>query len=186
MDKRDIRKQMVELRCNQKKELIENLSKIIQSKLYELPHYKNAQNIMFYIDAKNEVKTDEAILKSISLGKSVYVPKIIGKGEMIAVKIKSLDELQEGHFGILEPISDEAIEPQNLDIVIVPGVAFDRRGYRIGYGGGYYDRFLKKLSIKTVKIAFAFEFQILDTLPQEEHDILMDIIISEKQIYFMK
>lgn len=185
MEKKEIRRKMIEMRDTLPKDIIEEKSRVIQEKLYELNYYKKAKNIMFYVDTRNEVRTLDAIKKSIYLGKKVFVPKVINKCDMLAVRIKNLDELKQGHFGILEPVSGEIINPKELEAVVIPGVAFDKRGCRLGYGGGYYDRFLQNLKADAIKIALAFEFQILDELPKEEYDILMDIIITEKRIYFI-
>ncbi|KYO67992.1 5-formyltetrahydrofolate cyclo-ligase [Thermovenabulum gondwanense] len=185
MEKKEIRRKMIEMRDTQPKEIIKEKSRVILEKLFELNYYKKAKNIMFYVDTRNEVRTLDAIKKSIYLGKKVFVPKVINKCDMLAVRIKSLNELKKGHFGILEPVSGEMINPKELEVVVIPGVAFDKSGCRLGYGGGYYDRFLQNLKADAVKIALAFEFQILDELPKEEYDILMDIIITEKRIYFI-
>jgi len=185
MEKKEIRRKMIEMRDTQPKEIIKEKSRVILEKLFELNYYKKAKNVMFYVDTRNEVRTLDAIKKSIYLGKKVFVPKVINKCDMLAVRIKSLNELKKGHFGILEPVSGEMINPKELEVVVIPGVAFDKSGCRLGYGGGYYDRFLQNLKADAVKIALAFEFQILDELPKEEYDILMDIIITEKRIYFI-
>lgn len=102
---------------------------------------------------------------------------------MKALKIDSLKDLQLSNYGILEPEETaEEIMINHMDLAIVPGVAFDPKGGRVGYGGGFYDRFFSNLQVKIKKIALAYEFQILDRVPIEEHDISIDAIITEKCI----
>jgi 5-formyltetrahydrofolate cyclo-ligase len=111
------------------------------------------------------------------------VPKIKKGYGLLAIEIKSLDELSPGTFGILEPAGEKGISPEEIDLVVVPGVAFDKRGNRMGYGAGYYDSFLPKLRPEVKKVAVAFEIQVTDSLPAEEHDVKMDLIITENTIY---
>ncbi len=101
-------------------------------------------------------------------------------------QIRSFDDLQKGTFGILEPKPEamHLVAPEELDLVLVPGIAFDKRGYRLGYGGGFYDAFLAQT--KMVKVGLAFDFQIVDLLPTREEDERVDLIVSEKTIYHTK
>jgi len=99
--------------------------------------------------------------------------------------IKNFDELEPGYYNILTPKQEfiRYIDPSEIDLVIVPGAVFDREGYRVGYGGGYYDKFLSSKIRKDIsKIAIAFDLQIVDKVPREEHDISVDYIITEKEI----
>src|SRR5690606_25232452 len=96
---------------------------------------------------------------------------------------QSLEELSPGTFGVMEPPEKEEIVLKDIDVVVVPGVAFDRNGYRIGYGAGYYDNFLPKLKSDAKNIAVAFEMQLRDLIPVESHDVKMDMIITEQGIY---
>ncbi|MDP7322999.1 MAG: 5-formyltetrahydrofolate cyclo-ligase, partial [Candidatus Woesearchaeota archaeon] len=99
-------------------------------------------------------------------------------------EIKNFNELEPKTWGILEP-KDEFIRKfdiENVDLVIIPGIVFDQNGHRIGYGYGYYDRFLKKLDKNVVKIGFGFEFQIVDKIPEEKHDVPVDIMVTEKRV----
>ncbi|MBP2031753.1 5,10-methenyltetrahydrofolate synthetase [Clostridium algifaecis] len=98
---------------------------------------------------------------------------------MIAVEIKKFSELVPGAYNILEPESTEfKVDEKSIDLSYIPGVAFDSSGGRIGYGGGYYDRFLQKLEKNSKKIALCYDFQVLDTVPTETHDIMIDSIIT--------
>ena len=111
--------------------------------------------------------------------KEVYVPVVKGN-EIIPSLLKRWEELKSGAYGILEPEEIRAIEPHKIDVAIVPGIAFDFRGYRIGYGKGYFDRLLAKMD--AMKVGIAFDFQLVEEIPHEKHDIKMDVIITEKRI----
>lgn len=185
--KRRLRCECLEKRLKLTQEEVREKSEKIISSLFELEDFKKAGFIMFYVDCRNEVITKDAIEKALSMGKRVAVPKTV-KGEGLwAIEIKSLKELSTGLFGIMEPKNVEnRVDPKELDLVIVPGIAFDMRGYRLGYGAGYYDRFLPELRQGVKKIALAFEMQIVDLLPAEKHDVRMDAILTEKGLLCLK
>jgi 5-formyltetrahydrofolate cyclo-ligase len=154
----------------------------IKKKLFSLKEFINSQTIMFYTSIKSEVYTHDMITEAL-ISKKVAIPVVDKvKDEISPSEIKDFSELSQGTFGILEPKKDfiRKILPEEIDLVIVPGIAFDIKGHRIGYGKGYYDRLLKKT--KAVKIGFAFELQIIDEVPKEAHDVPMDKIITEKRI----
>ncbi|HHW02390.1 MAG TPA: 5-formyltetrahydrofolate cyclo-ligase [Thermoanaerobacterales bacterium] len=181
--KKQLRKIFIENRLKlDEKDIMEKSAKIM-SKLFSIKEYRQAKTIMFYVDARNEVKTKYAIKKALAEGKRVLVPKVKKGSGLLAVEIGSLEELSPGTFGILEPEGEEGIPPEEIDLVVVPGVAFDRRGNRIGYGAGFYDGFLPKLGPGVKKVAVAFEMQMAESLPAEEHDIKIDMIITENGIY---
>nr|WP_269205477.1 5-formyltetrahydrofolate cyclo-ligase [Clostridium botulinum] len=151
-------------------------NKVIESKIY-----KKSKAIFIYVSFNGEVDTHRIIKYSLNNGKIVCVPKVISNSKyMNAVKINSFDELIKGTYGILEPKdSCELVDKKDIDLVLVPGMAFDKEGRRIGYGGGFYDVFLRKIEDKAPKVALAYRFQILDSIPYEEHDISVDRIISD-------
>ncbi|MGL5150676.1 MAG: 5-formyltetrahydrofolate cyclo-ligase [Clostridium sp.] len=181
MDKKNIRKNILSLRARVKNGNDKNQK--ILNRLIETEEIKKSRNIFVYISFGHEIDTREFIKWCFDNEKQVYVPKITEeKGTMEAIKITSLDELKENKLGILEPIDGKQIKNINdIDVVILPGAAFDLKGGRIGYGGGYYDRYLKGYS--NCKISLTYEIQILNEIPMEEHDISYDILISEKNIY---
>lgn len=163
-----------------KKEEKENFDRVIFNKLINSKEYIYSKHIFIYVSFNNEVDTYRIIEYALKDNKCVYVPKVISKEEgMKAVQIKSVKELKEGMYGILEPASLEfAVDEQVIDLIVIPGIAFDISGGRVGYGGGFYDRFLKKLSSNVVKLALAYDFQIVDKVPTEIHDMLVDRIIT--------
>lgn len=181
--KKELRRIFLKTRSELAAEDIIEKSAKIMSRLFSLSEFRGAKTIMFYVDAKNEVKTRDAITRALSEGKRVVVPKVKKGYGLLAIEIKSLDELSPGTFGILEPAGEKGISPEEIDLVVVPGVAFDKRGNRMGYGAGYYDSFLPKLRPEVKKVAVAFEIQVTDSLPAEEHDVKMDMIITENTLY---
>ena len=200
MDKDLIRKDILQKRDDLSVYKIEVKSREIFEELIAKPEYIEASNILTYASVRNEVKTDEIILDALALGKRVFCPKVTDKknGIMKFVRIYEPENLAEGYYGIREPeITDESEifdpdlyadesnvrrtdgEVAGKTIVIVPGVAFDERGNRIGYKGGFYDRFLPKVSYADT-VALCYKIQIVDEIIPSEHDIPIKSIIHEK------
>ena len=186
MDKKSLRKEMIQSRNQLSEEEIKINSEIITSSLLNLDIYKKASFIMTYVDFKSEVKTDLIIKHSLSVGKRIGVPMTIPEHkEMFISELKDYEnELELGNYNILEPKKAfiRQIHPELIDLILVPGVAFDRRGYRIGYGGGYYDRFFKKIRKKTIKLALGFEIQIIDKVPEGIFDLPVNYILTENEL----
>ena len=186
-NKKVLRKEILEKRGNVDLNIKKELDKAILNKFYESSYYKNANKIFIYVSYNSELDTKEIINKALEEGKRIFVPRTEYKTKsMDAVKITSLDDLQESGYGILEPsIDEEAIDPNKLDLIVVPGVAFDKCGGRIGYGAGYYDRYFKKITNENLdkikKVVLAYDLQIIEHVPMNEFDVFIDYIISEKQ-----
>jgi 5-formyltetrahydrofolate cyclo-ligase len=177
--KEEIRKKIL-LRRNSlsDSEIIEK-SKQIESRLLAVDYYIYSKNVMSFASFNSEVNTHD-IIRRILKSKKLSVPKV-DNGEIEPSLVIDFDGLiPSGQFGILEPLDLIRVKYKTIDLVLVPGVAFDVRGNRIGYGFGYYDKFLKKVP-KAVKIGLAFEFQITEEIPIEEHDVPMDFIVTEKR-----
>ena len=178
-----LRRQILQARNKLYAEEVLFLSEKIFQNLSKNSFFNNSAHIMVYLDFKNEVKTDFIIDYCLEKNKKVYVPICIPETHELCIsRITSLEELQSGHFGIREPKS-EYIRLSNssvVDLVLVPGVAFDSSGNRIGFGGGYYDRFMRRLEPGVIKAALAYSFQIADTIPSGQYDIPMDYIVTEK------
>lgn len=145
--------------------------------------YRRAQVIMAYASTPDELQLNELFAACLAEGKTLAIPLIVGKGVMQAVKVPSLDALEVGEFNILTVKRElrKIIDPAQIDCVIVPGLAFDVSGGRLGMGGGYYDRFLP-LAVNAVKIALAYDFQLVDSLPLESHDSKVDFVLTLKTI----
>ena len=178
MNKDEIREKINLVRKNLSKEVIAEKSKKIVDALIKLKEYADAETIMPYISLNIEVDTKEFIKNELLKGRRVVVPFVEGDD----IQVSELNELDliEGKFGVLEPMKKELYEGK-IDVVIVPGVAFDENGSRIGFGKGYYDKFLEKFK-DSLRIGLAFEEQIVDFIPSEEHDKSVDMIITEKRI----
>ena len=186
-DKKTLRKELLTKRKNIDVIEKEEMDKKILNKFYESKYYRESKNIFIYISYDSEINTKEIINKSLIDNKKIYVPRTEFKTRLMdAVEITSLDDLIESEYGILEPSIDEPhIEPNELDLIVVPGVGFDRNGGRMGYGAGFYDRYFKKISKdkmkKIVKLALAYDFQILEDVPMNEQDVPVNYIITEKE-----
>jgi len=143
-----------------------------------LPEFRSANTIFCYVGAEGEINTLPILQEILVAGKILAVPKCISKGVMNAYPIRSLAELQPGKYGILEPISSRpAIEPANIDLCFVPCLTCSKDGKRLGYGGGYYDRYLAQAYF--FKIALCRTSLLLDDIPVEEHDVRMDLVITD-------
>ncbi len=153
-------------------------SRMIQEKIWAHPKFQAAEWIFLYMDCKGEVQTKELLKRCLEHNKNVALPRVCGN-EMDFYVVKGMEEVRRGHFGILEPVGQEKAERQK-GFMLVPGVAFSRNGMRLGYGKGYYDRYLKRFpDIETYAAAYAF--QVLEVLPAEEHDMPLKEIITERE-----
>lgn len=185
--KAEIRKRILEVRNGLTDDEVCSKSGAIVQNVIKTPEYEEADNILLYADYRREVMTrgifDDALLRK----KRVYFPKTYRMtNTMEFYRIVSMCQLERGTMGILEPKEDMRARyrflPSEDTLVIVPGVAFDISGYRIGYGKGYYDRYLAdKRQLSTMALAYAC--QIVDEIPGDEHDIRMDKIVTEEIIY---
>lgn len=180
-----IRKQVLEARNKLSDDEVYSLSESIFLNLKKSSFFNNSAHIMVYLDFKHEVRTDFIINYCLEHNKNVYIPICIPETHELCIsRITNLNELKSGHFGILEP-KTEYIRLSNsrlLDLVLVPGVVFDSTGNRIGFGAGYYDRFMKRLKLGAVKAALAYSFQVVDKVPTDEYDIPADYIVTENDI----
>ena len=182
MNKAELRRAVLERNAALGKEEKHLSDKAIAERLAELSEYKNAKCAFVYIGVGDEVLTDRITEKLFASGCRVCVPFCHGKGIMNAVEISSKEELVPGKYNIPEPRDrTRVISPESLELVIVPGVAFGEDGSRLGRGGGYYDRFLKNAE-NAVKIALCREINLKKTVPREEHDEFVDIIVTEKRV----
>lgn len=180
--KKSIRAEIVTMLNIQKEAERLKRSRVIQKKLFALKEFKEAKNIMFFASFDGEVDTFRMIEEAIKLGKQVVLPAIVKKEKrIIPCKITDLEkELDIGPYGVKQPKlrKTQFVSPEDIDLVVVPGIAFDRAGNRLGRGEGYYDRFLKKLPNGIPIAGLAFSFQILKTIPSVRHiDIPVDKVV---------
>ncbi|WP_226667434.1 5-formyltetrahydrofolate cyclo-ligase [Metabacillus litoralis] len=157
----------------------ENISKNLQSLLL----WKQANTIAITISRGREVDTKSIILKAWKENKKIVIPKCNPQTkEMVFHHIESFDQLEEVYFGLMEPkIAETAVvRPEEIDLLIVPGICFDSKGFRIGYGGGYYDRYL--VNFTKPAISLAFSCQLVNHIPKEAHDIPVTKILTEHEV----
>lgn len=174
-----------------RKEILRNLSnhdraekaekdRIIKAKLQKIEEFKNAKIIAFYVALKNEVNTEALIDEALATGKRVVVPSVNSDNlEMYAITDRETD-LVAGPCGVLQPVAKEPgpFPKENIDLIIVPGVAFTKNGNRLGRGKGFYDRFLNTLPPRTKKIGLAYDIQIIENLPTTPQDFPVDAVVT--------
>lgn len=166
----------------------DEVSRAICRRFMDLPEYAAAQTVMFYVDVRSEVRTRADLPAALASDKRIIVPWC-KDGELELFHLHSMDELEQGAFKILEPSQrlreapERQVSPAELDLVMVPGVAFDRRGGRMGHGFGYYDKLLEHARTDAPLIALAFECQLVDEVPMQSHDVFMDAVVTEVDAY---
>lgn len=179
-EKKILRNEILSIRNSLNKEIKDKMDYEIYNKLISSELYLNAKNIFVYISFDKEIETKRIINKALNDKKQLYIPKIYRDNKsMKAIRLKSFEDLKENSMGILEPIDDsDYINKEEIDLIIVPGVVFDLNGNRIGYGGGYYDRYLESIKEISNKVVLAYDLQIVDFIEPEAHDISIDYIIT--------
>jgi len=164
------------------------LSAVICDKFASLPAYASAETAMCYVDMRSEVRTRPFLREVLASGKRLVVPYCVGS-ELELFWLRDMEDLEVATFGILEPradlrgVAERKIDAGQLDLVMVPGVAFDRRGARLGHGKGYYDRLLTRVRLDTPLVGIAFECQMFPEIPMATHDVFMDMVITETAVY---
>jgi len=171
----------------------EVMSRIICAQFVAHPVYRQAKTVMWYVHCRSEVRTQSALLGELDAGKRMVIPYCTkdqqGHNKLGLWWLEDFAELVPGMWGILEPPKQrwgelgKEVAPEQLDCVMVPGVAFDRNGGRLGNGAGYYDRLLKSVRADAVLIGVCFESQLVAQVAMDAHDVAMDIVMTEKNLY---
>jgi 5-formyltetrahydrofolate cyclo-ligase len=168
----------------------ESVSQTIVKAFMELPEYQSATTVMFYVDAGSEVRTRHLLPAALASGKRIVVPWCVVETNTLELfLLEDMSELVEGAYRILEPqaelrhLPQKHVQPVELDLVMVPGTAFDARGGRMGQGKGYYDRLLAQVRPDAPLIGLAFECQMFDEIPVDAHDVFMDQVLTEARHY---
>ncbi len=187
----NIEEQKNELRISAKKQRAslsaiqkEKSDKDLLNKLLSLPEFKNVHSVFTYISMPiKEVSTTGIIEFCLTEGTRVAVPVCKAHSRMDFYYISSLDETKQNKYGILEPEEnkDRLASPSEADLIIIPGLKFDKRGYRLGWGGGFYDRYLKNCFC--TKIGICYEDEITELLPVDNYDVKVDMLVTDKTIY---
>lgn len=178
MDKKALRREIgIKKRALTARE-IEDRSAILANKLFETTQYKEAKSLYAYLSFNQEVRTNPIIERAWADGKRVAVPKVL-RDEMVFIWIDNFEDMApQGAFGILEPISNAPVADDETALILMPGLAFDPQGHRIGYGGGYYDRYLEAQPNHPT-VALCYDFQLLPHLEVEAHDIAVGMVIAD-------
>jgi 5-formyltetrahydrofolate cyclo-ligase len=169
----------------------DSVSDRIVDRFMKLGEYVSAKTVMFYVDVRDEVRTRQALPAALASGKRIVVPYCVD-GELELFWLEDMNELELGMYRILEPktemrsIEKKKLQPMDLDLIMVPGVAFDRNGGRTGHGKGYYDKLLQHARLDAPLIALSFECQLFEKIPAESHDIYMDKVVTELDVYVGK
>ena len=177
-EKKSLRKLLLEKRDNTSFDLMKIASKKMQKGLKKIESFRNATKIGAYYPIGSEVMTQDIIQELLSVGREVFLPKT-KQDNMEFRRITEFKDLEQGQFGILEPKENCPVNNE-LDVILVPTVGITPKGIRLGYGHGFYDRFLT--SNKTVTISLTLEKQIIKNIPKEEHDYIIDWIVTEDRI----
>lgn len=175
--RKEVRRQKRELTSAE----IDAKSQVIIGRLCQCEHYINADRIYAYVNYNQEINMSFLFDNAWACGKKIYVPRVNGQ-EMIFCRINSMDDLEKGAYGIMEPKMTCESDDCFSGVMIMPGLAFDRMHHRIGYGGGFYDRYLNEHP-DFMKIALCYDFQVFEEIETEEFDIPVDLVISESLIY---
>jgi len=186
VDKKALRKVIFAERDTQPREVIAQKSKAIQEKLFQLEEFQKARTVMIYTAMRGEVETKGIFQEARQQGKKVLVPiSQLAARTLLLSELQDYDyELEIANFGVPEPKKEfiRPVEHSEVEIVIVPGVGFDLQGNRLGYGGGFYDRFLAGLKPDVPAVALCYELQLRTDLVSQEHDLPMDWVITEQRV----
>lgn len=176
-------------RCRKAQARPEEASRRIAERLFALPEFAAASRVMSYVDTRSEVHTGLILETVWQSKKKLFVPWCAPGRAIAPYRIDCREELHPGTFGVLEPTQavraapDRRAAPGDLDLIVVPGLVFDRHGSRIGYGKGYFDNFLREVRPEALVVALAYECQMADCVPTTQHDMPMDLILTESQVY---
>ncbi len=175
MNKQELRRSIREQKRAMSQEEILRRSEILAKRFARCPAYQAAKTIYGYLPYNQEVRTVPMLRQALEEGKRVAVPKVYGD-EMKFIYLDDLSQVAKGYAGIPEPIADGPVAEDGTALVLMPGLAFDRQGHRIGYGGGFYDKFLAREPGHPT-VALCYDFQVVEHLDTEEFDIPVDIVI---------
>ena len=175
MDKKELRQGIRERKRAMTEEEIVRRSEALGKAFVDSALYRAAETIYGYLPYNQEVRTVPMLEQALRDGKKVAVPKVVGD-EMVFIYLSDLTQVEKGYAGIPEPIANDPVAHDETALVLMPGLAFDREGHRIGYGGGFYDKFLQR-ETKHPTLALCYEFQMMEHLETEEHDIPVDCVL---------
>ena len=182
IEKARLRKQLLDVRDSLSLDFIKIASNRIRDNLRKIDFYRKATSIGAYYSIGSEVQTHDLLQEFFNQGKVFALPRV-EKNDLVFKKISGLSDLELGSFGVMEP-KEKCDNMKNLDVIIVPAIALTREGYRLGYGFGFYDRYLH--GKKSKKIGLTYAKQVLRTFPHDDHDIKMDCVVTEDAVIYVK
>ncbi|HJU13114.1 MAG TPA: 5-formyltetrahydrofolate cyclo-ligase [Candidatus Nitrosotalea sp.] len=180
VEKGRLRKQLLDQRDSLSPDFIKIASAKIQENLRKVEFYRNAKILGGYHAVGSEVRTQEILKEILNAGKELALPKA-EKNDLLFKKITSFSDLEVGNFSVMEP-KERCETVKKIEVILVPAIALTRDGYRLGYGFGYYDRYLH--SKRSKKIALSYSKQIVKTIPHDSHDVKVDCIVTEDEVIY--
>lgn len=181
--KKELRQLILLQREAMPREEVEEKSRRIADRLFSLPEISRGGTVMFFLSFRNEVHTLPMIERAWREGKRVVVPRTVPASRtLVPCLLEKGDRLRPGVWGILEPEVQKPVAPEAIEVVVMPGVAFDAEGNRLGYGGGYYDRFLRSIARRPRTVALAFELQVVERVPVGKNDVPVDVVVTEDRV----
>ena len=181
--KHTLRKQLIEMLKAMPPAIADDKSRLACQRILSLPEFQRAQVVMAYLNVVHELSVDPLVREALNQGKTVLSPKVSWEPRtLLPLALTSLDGgLEISEYGIREPVGAAAWLAERIDLVIVPALAFDRRGLRLGRGGGFYDRFLAEPSLSAVTCGIAFDDQLVDSVPVYNHDKPVQMLVTDAQ-----
>ncbi|HEX6230719.1 MAG TPA: 5-formyltetrahydrofolate cyclo-ligase [Actinomycetota bacterium] len=179
--KRALRREMLARRDALSERERARASEAIADRVASLPEVRVARSVMAFWSFGSEVDTRPLLARIHGAGKAVCLPRI-HEGEVVPVEHRPGDPVTPTSFGAMEPAGGRVVRPEELDVVVTPGVAFDRRGHRVGYGGGYYDRLLARVGPEAATVGIAFAIQVVDEVPAGGSDRRVDAVVTEREV----
>ena len=188
MDKAKLRRELLNCLLSITSQQRSEKSRKACKNLVSIPQFQNASMVMMFLSLPHEVDTSEAILHAWQLGKAIAVPKVsFQQRHMIAVQINSLETgISTEASGLQNPVAGVPVAFEEIDLVVTPALGFDKNGNRLGRGGSYYDRFFANTELKASRCGFGFAEQLVEKIPVTDHDQPVDIVVTEKEIIYIK
>lgn len=184
--KKELRREMLALRRALSDDEVEKKSHLLTEEILALPQYKKAKRIMAFLAMKGESNLDELITRALAEGKEVYIPVCLPERKMEAGRLLSMDHFERGPLGLRNlPKGYDVAEPEAMDLVLIPAVACDREGNRLGMGAGYYDRYLSRVPVEK-RIAALWDFQVVEAIPSEPFDEPVAGIVTDRGFILTK
>ena len=187
MNKAELRRDILSARNGLEAGARKEFDRLIAAHFCGLGEYLQASTVLYYVSFRSEVDTHGLMQAAWERGKRVAVPRVIREGNRLDLHlIRSMDDLAPGAMGILEPDPNraETCPGDEVNVIVIPGAVFDRKGHRIGYGGGYYDRLLAGMPPELFRVGLGYELQLVDNIPAEEHDQKLDVLVTERGLIY--